>query len=956
MVATIAALTSAAQAASYYEADDYYAEGGNAPSEWLGKGAETLKLAGAVDHEQFASLLAGHVAGQELGTMRNGEWEHRPGWDLTFSAPKSVSLMAEVAGDRRLIAAHERAVKTTLGLVEQHFAATRIREDGSIRREAMDNLVIASFRHGTSRALDPQLHSHNIILNMTRDEAGQWRSLEPRAFYQMQKQMGAIYRQELAAEVQKLGYGIERGKESTFEIAGIGEDTLEAFSQRSAVIEARLAERGKSREQASAAEKQVAALDTRQAKEAVPQAELVGAWREAAGAAGWNEQARRNLIAQAEARAGGRTEMRAATQAQGNSQAATLDADSGIAAGVPAPQAGQNLEQNLARELAADRAVAQGASMLGERQSVFATTALHEAAGRFGMGRIGHGDIAAAIARAEKIGALQPRECLDRRGVTFEGFTTAANIASETTMLRLEEQARQQVAPILSPIAAARVVVEAERRSALHGHAWTDEQRAAAQQILASRNRVIGLQGAAGTAKTSTVLATIAREAEAQGIQVTALAPTASAAQVLGTALDARADTLARHLLAPGRPNSRERLWIVDEASLISTADAAKLLGLAESHRARVLLVGDTAQLGSVEAGAAFAQLQGAGMETARLTQILRQTNEQAKAAVEASLAGDAKKTLAALDAGGGRIIEHDSREARFAQIAQDYAKLDAKERRKTLVVEPSREGRDALTKEIRQRLVETGALHGPTVAATRLAPRDLTRAEAKDPHSYAIGDMIRFAKDYADKGISKAQAYRVAGIDTAKAAIMLESQDGKVIDWRLRQWGASHAQAFTAEAMELRAGDQVQFTRNDRALGRINGQQGEIVAVDPATRRATIKLAGGKIEMLTLDTPRDQHIAHAYVATAFAAQGRTAERTFIHADSVATHLIDQKSFYVALSRARETTAVYTNDRAKLVAAIAERSGVKQTALGTEAGIAIKEVEHRAALSGGMAL
>ncbi len=921
MVATISALTSAGQAASYYEADDYYAEGGLAPSEWLGQGAQALNLTGGVDRVQFARLLEGHVAGQTLGTMREGEWEHRPGWDVTFSAPKSVSIMAEVAGDRRLIAAHERAVKTALELAAQHFSATRIREDGSIRREATGNLVIASFRHGTSRALDPQLHTHNVILNMTQDEAGQWRSLEPRAFYQMQKQMGAIYRQELAAEVQRLGYAIERGKDSTFEITGIGAEMLEAFSQRSAAIEDRLAERGKSRAEASAAEKQIAALDTRLAKEAVPHAELIGGWREVANAAGWDEQARRGLVAQAEARAN-----------------TTLSAD-----------------HEFTRELAADRVVAQGAAMLGERQSVFSTTALHEAAGKFGMGRVGHDDIAAAIARAEKSGALETRECLDRRGVVFEGFTTAANITNETRMLRLEEQARQQVEPILPPIAVARTVAKAERRSATQGHSWTDEQRAATAQILGSHNRVIGLQGAAGTAKTSTVLATIAKEAEARGIQVTALAPTASAAQVLGEALDTRADTLARHLLAPGRPTLKERLWIVDEASLISTADAAKLLSLAESHRARVLLVGDSAQLGSVAAGVAFAQLQGAGMETARLTQILRQTNEHAKAAVEASLAGDAKKALTALDTGGGRIVECDTREGRFARISQDYAQLDVKERRKALVIEPSREGRDTLTKEIRHRLAENGGLHGPAITATRLISKDMTRAEAKDPHSYAIGDMIRFAKDYGDKGVFKAQAYRVVSIDTKKDAVKLIDQNGRAIDWRLRQWGTPHAQAFTAETIELRAGDQVQFTRNDLGLGRINGQHGEVIAVDPGTLEARIRLARGKTETLALDNPRNQHIAHSYVATAFAAQGRTAERTFIHADSAATHLIDQKSLYVALSRAKETSAVYTDSRTKLVAAIEERTGVKQTALYT-ASIVAREMENTTDLSGGMAL
>ena len=269
---------------------------------------------------------------------------------------------------------------------------------------------------------------------------------------------------------------------------------------------------------------------------------------------------------------------------------------------------------------------------------------------------------------------------------------------------------------------------------------------------------------------------------------------------------------------------------------------------------------------------------------------------------------------------------------------------MDTKERRKALVIEPSREGRDTLTKEIRHALAERGQLHGPAITAPRLVSKDMTRAEAKDAHNYAIGDMIRFAKDYADKGVSKAQAYRVTGIDTGKAAILLADQTGRTIDWRLRQWGASHAQVFTTEAIELRAGDKMQFTRNDRALGRINGQQGQIVAVDSGKRSVTLRLAGGKLEALALDNPRDQHIAHAYVATAFAAQGRTAERTLIHADSAATHLIDQKSFYVGLSRAKETTALYTDDRAKLVAAIQERSGVKQTALVPSASITATKI------------
>lgn len=194
MVASVSALTSSAQASSYYEADDYYAEGGLSPSEWQGAGAEALDLSGEVDRDQFRDLLDGKIGEQQLGTLRDGQLEHRPGWDVTLSAPKSVSIMAEVAGDRRLIAAHGQAVKTAMTHVEKHMAATRIRDGGNVVREATGNLVVASFQHGTSRAQDPQLHTHNVVLNATRGEDGTWRSLEPRAIYQLQKQIGAICR------------------------------------------------------------------------------------------------------------------------------------------------------------------------------------------------------------------------------------------------------------------------------------------------------------------------------------------------------------------------------------------------------------------------------------------------------------------------------------------------------------------------------------------------------------------------------------------------------------------------------------------------------------------------------------------------------------------------------------------------------------------------------------------
>ena len=518
------------------------------------------------------------------------------------------------------------------------------------------------------------------------------------------------------------------------------------------------------------------------------------------------------------------------------------------------------------------------------------------------MGKVTAAQIANAITRLNRDGELVPRTFLDKRGAEFSGFTTVTNIDNERRLLRAEVEGRDAVAPILSATQAARAVARAELQS---DHRWNTGQRDATRALLSSTNRVTAVQGYAGTAKTTTVIATYAREAQAKGLSVTPLAPTASAARTLGDALGMRGETVARHLAANSQ-GARGGVWIVDEASMLSARDMASLLELGAKANARIVLVGDVKQLGSVGAGAAFAQLQNAGMQTAKLDEIVRQTNTATKGAVLASIEGDARKALAALDRGGGTIMEHADRSERFVAIAKAYAALDAKQRSRTLVIEPSREGRDAITAEIRAELTKSGALSGPAITMQSLANKGLSRAEARDPSSYERGDVVRFTRDYADKGVSRAETYRIERIDMAKTAIALKTEDGRDIDWRLRQWGASKVQAFSVQPLELKAGDRIQFTRNDRELGRINGGRGTVTAIDEQSRSAIIRDPRGQPQPLNLDTTRDQHIRHAYVETAFAAQGRTADHVIIHADSKAANLVDQKSFYVSVSRARE--------------------------------------------------
>ncbi|ACL93939.1 conjugative relaxase [Caulobacter vibrioides] len=900
MVASLSSLSSSAQASSYYEADDYHAEGGAAPSRWQGSGAAALGLEGEVDPERFRQLLDGvlsdHVA---LGARRDEGRQHRPGWDLTLSAPKSISIMALVAGDRRLHAAHAAAVEAALAFTERHAGGTRIRDGERVAHVRTGALAMATFQHETSRAQDPQLHTHAVILNMTRDLEGTWRSLDSRALYQLQKTIGEVYRQELAGAVRALGYAIEVGKESMFEISDVPASVREAFSERARQVEAHLATKGLTRATATAEEKQAATLYTRASKKAADRAELSRAWRVEADGLGFSSEARRSLL----------------TEALDRAEASKAIRDRGA--------------------VLAQDAVRFAAEKLGERQAIFSRAELEREAGRKAIGLATRTEIMAAVDKRQQSHQLEARALRSPIGLDLEGFTTDRAIAHEKRLLEIEREGRNALAPIVPPIEASRIINAASLAASERGLAWSDDQRRATKAVLTSRSAVVGVQGFAGTAKTTTVLATLAKAAAEQGYQVKALAPSASAAITLGEALDLEGRTIARHLVERpnARPSARE-LWIVDEASLVSARDMARLLDEAQRRGARTLLVGDAHQLGSVGAGAAFRQLQDAGLETAHLTKIVRQSNTLTLEAVEATLAGHARRAFDALDRGGGQIIEAQSVEDRQALIAAHFAQLDSAQRRRTLIIDPSREGREQLTARIRAELIAAGHLGKAAVTVTSLVAKDLTQAERKEAGSYAPGDIVTFARTLTGKAVAKDTAYEVQAVDARRRTVTLSDGRDARIDWAPHRWGS--AEAFEPVDRELRQGDRIEFTRNNMRLHQVNGLQGEIVSLDVEARKAQVRTDRGHIRTLDLNALQDRHFRHAYVQTAFAAQGRTTDHVLFHAESQRSNLIDQATLYVAISRARHGATIVTDDRAKVIRGVEARSGRRLTALGAE--------------------
>lgn len=247
---TIRAMTDGSgYSARHLQHSDYYAEGERVTGQWQGRGAELLGLAGEVRTDQFEALRQGldPKTGEFLRQRHSadrisadGEVQSRGRnlYDFTISAPKSVSIMANVGGDERLVEAHRSAVQRALNELEQH-AAARVRMNGANENRCTSNLVLAVYHHDTSRELDPQLHTHAVATNLTYDGAeGRWKALQASDIYERRAYLTEVYRNVLAQEVRSLGYEIgdrrdARGKDLGFEIKGISGELLERYSQRS---------------------------------------------------------------------------------------------------------------------------------------------------------------------------------------------------------------------------------------------------------------------------------------------------------------------------------------------------------------------------------------------------------------------------------------------------------------------------------------------------------------------------------------------------------------------------------------------------------------------------------------------------------------------------------------------------------------------------------------------------
>jgi conjugative relaxase-like TrwC/TraI family protein len=635
--------------------EDYYLGHGEAPGRWVGAAAAAdLGLSGTVDADDLRAVLDG--TDPHDGSRLAAGNRRLPGYDLCFSPPKSVSVLFGL-GDpytaRAVVACHEEAVDAALGWLERHAALTRLGHNG-VESAATTGFVAAAFRHRSSRAGDPQLHTHVLVANLARGTDGKWRTLDGRALYANAKAASFLYAAHLRwALTRDLGVAWGPVTSGHGEIEGIPETVRRLFSRRRTQIETRMAERGET----SARAAQVAALDTRRAKRHdLDGGAMAHQWRARAAAEGFGPDALAAVL--------GRAALEPLSPEEWEVVAAELSSAEGLTAQVST----------------------------FVRRDVVAGIAERRRAG-------------APVAEVEALAAdyLARPEVVALRGGRF----------STTDMLRIERAALAEVerrrgtgAGVVPEEALAAAV---SRRPSLE-----PEQVAMARRLTTSGDGVEVVAAPAGAGKTFALDA--CREAwERAGRSVLGAALAARTAAELQADSGITSSTVAALLADLDRPESdglpRGGVLVVDEAGMVGTRTLARLLDHAADADAKVVLVGDARQLPEIEAGGLFAHL-AARPEAVRLVGNRRQREAWERAALADFRDGALDAALAAYEARGRIVRGASAPEVREAMAADWWAATVAGE--SALMLAGRRSDADDLNARARVRMAAAGRLSGP--------------------------------------------------------------------------------------------------------------------------------------------------------------------------------------------------------------------------------------------------
>ena len=872
---------SASQAQTYHAKEftsaeqNYWQQKGATLGGWHGELAKRFGLAGAVSADDFARLAQGQhpVTGDQLVSHRVAHQyqgqdgkiispvEHRAGWDATFSAPKSVSLTALVGHDDRVRDAHCEAVNFALSELERF---TQARIGGNHPAETTGKFVAATFKHDTARPVDgyaaPQLHTHAIIFNLTERDDGTMRALQPRSLFESQQFATAVYQSFLTFRLSQLGYELETGRSGAPEIKGYSREYLDASSPRSQQIREYMETNGYEGHEAA----QIAAHSTRDNKQILSQQEVLSAHQKLA-------------------------------DQYGN------QAEQVVSAAKERSQSPEFRDAVSDRNARAQEAVTYARDRSFEREAVTDERLLFRDALRRGMGVVTYPEIRSVFENRvdQREFQLVPN---DRHDIARQ-FTTGKTIEAEKAVIE-HMLSRQGVSPQIMPIQEAVHLTNSQPK-------LNDAQRKAVEQVVTSGDQIQGIQGVAGSGKTS-VLDVIRQGAEAHGFAVEGFAPTSRAAQQLRDS-GISAGTLQGFLAQGGRETfagdpSRQHLYLLDESSLASTRQMRDFVERLGPHD-KVLLIGDTRQHLGVDAGKPFEQLQQAGMHTVQLDQIIRQKDPELLKAVEHLSRHETAAGIAILQQHGS-VTQIAEPQARFEAIAKSYALQPGN----TLIVSPDNASRRQINEAVRKELKTHGLVDAVDHQFTLLTPRsEMTGADRRWASQYDVGDVLRYQRGSKELGLERGSYAEVIAVDAKSNLITVQRGAGGIVSYdpaRVRG-----IDAYRRAEKSFAIGDRLQMTARFRDLDLPNRALGTVEQI--ANNRLTLRMDSGKT--VTFDPHEMRHFDHGYAVTSHSSQGLTAERVLVNMDTeMHSNLINARFAYVSISRGSHAAYIFTDNAAEL--------------------------------------
>jgi conjugative relaxase-like TrwC/TraI family protein len=599
-------------------AEDYYSGEGEAEGYWLGDAAEDLGLQGKVGPDQLVAMLTGNdpSSGDSFGMQHVSGNGPVPGFDLTFSAPKSVSLTWALGGPpagAQIKEAHAEAVKAGLDYLQEAACWTR-RGKGGGEFVKGNGFLAAGYSHRSSRAGDPQLHTHVLVANATRGPDGRWTRLYHPAIYHHAKTASYIYEAHLRDELtRRLGVNWRPVEKGLSEIKGFDPSHLRAFSTRRAEILEAAGGEG-----ASARAMQVATLATREVKDRDLTTEsLRDLWRTKAEEIGLSREAIHATFGR-ERQAPEGTVAIAGVERSLTSHASHFDrrdAIQAVADNLPAGASGPEVIDLADTYLARAEVIRIAETPKGDRYTTRAIWELEQK----------------ALASAETMAAR-----------------TDLGVVDETTVCRV-----------------------LARRPSIKS-----DQEAMVRSLLTGGEGLIVVVGEAGTGKTY-ALAAAAGGWSAEGMQVRVAAPTWRAANVLRSE-GMKATSVAR-LLAEldgraaesGQGLPRRSVVVVDEAGMVDSRAMARLVAQAQAAEAKLALIGDPAQLGEIEAGGLFAAIV-SRTDTVVLDQVIRHRGELEREAAKMIRGGHGREALSVYE-GAERVTVSDDPLARREAMVADW-------------------------------------------------------------------------------------------------------------------------------------------------------------------------------------------------------------------------------------------------------------------------------------------